>query len=204
MRQLELPRPRRQQFGELVAVGGPHDGFGVLVQASHDVRLVQQEIHIGRWRLRIVGIGHVVGGQRMPGQQSLGIARGQALQCTLAVEHQPHRDRIVAGDLELGDVALEYAGVSWIGLDRTTNEALSLAGDQHEAFDIDDAAAQCILAQAQRFIAPRKWCQPQMQGMPTGLLPGVLRLQMLWTEEGALPPMNLPLSTHPRHSRNSS
>ena len=57
-------------------------------------------------------------------------------------------------------------------------------------------AAERILAQAQRLVAPWERRQPQVQRMPAGLMPRVLRLQVLRTQERALPPMNLPIPVH--------
>ena len=194
--ELELAGSCRQQLGELVAVRGPHDRLGVLVQPGDDVGLVQQEIDIGLGRLRIERIGQGVGGQRMPRLQALGLALRQALDRALAVEHQPHRARIVAGHAQLGDVALGHPGVAAGGLDRATDQAFAGAGDQREVLDIDHAAAQRVLAHAQRFVAPRERRQPQVQRMPAGLLPRILRLQVLRTEECPLPPMDLPITVH--------
>jgi hypothetical protein len=193
---LNLPGPGRQQFGELVAVRGTHDRLGVLVQPGDDVRLVEQEIDIGLRGLRIERIGQGVGGQRMPRQQALGLALRQALDGAFAVEHQPHRDRIVAGHAQLGDVALGHPRVAAGGVHRTTDQAFAGAGDQREVLDIDHAAAQRVLAHAQRLIAPRERRQPQVQRMPACLLPRILRLQVLRTEECPLPPMDLPITVH--------
>jgi hypothetical protein len=196
VRELELARACRQQFGELVAVRGTHDRLGVLVQPGDDVRLVEQEIDIGLGGLRIERIGQVVGGQRMPRQQALGLALRQALDRAFAIEHQPHRDRVVARYAQFGDVALGHAGIATGGIHRAPDQAFAGAGDQRELLDIDDTAAQRVLAHAQGLVAPREWRQPQVQRMPAGLLPCVLRLQVLRTQERALPPMNLPIPVH--------
>ena len=57
----------------------------------------------------------------MPRQQALRFALRQPLDRALAVEYQPHWDRIIAGHAQLGDVALGNPRIAAGGLHRPTD-----------------------------------------------------------------------------------
>src|SRR3546814_5516573 len=89
------------------------------------------------------------------------------------------RDRLLAGDLQFGQVARRHLRVlARMGVGRATADALAVAGDQGEPVDLGDAVGQRVLAQIQRLEAPVERRGLRVQAQAVALLPGVLALQV--------------------------
>ncbi len=126
-------------------------------------------------------------------------ARGARVyvQRAVALCRQVQGDRLLAGDLQVGQVACRHARIlAGVGVGHAATHALAIARVQGETLELDDAVAQRVLAQLQCLEAPVEGRTLRMQGQGVGLVPRILAMQVLWRQEAALTPEHLTQSVH--------
>ena len=117
-----------------------------------------------------------------------------------AAERPGRRDRaahaLAGRDRDVERRAHERAGLGDELVGRLADLAELLALAQLVAVPVVDRVGEVAEAGEQAGGRVRERREPQVQREPRSLVPGILRLQVLRTEEGALPPMDLAVPVH--------